>query len=146
MAIFIVRYTDAIQIPLITYACEIFAINHILPALFCKYLTDRLRDLLEFQQITIQMDALFIVQRKAPSFDFACSGSEHQGLQGYDLGTRLDSTLDFTAQWASLSGTDGIRITGQSFGFDLAAEVTEVALDPKQGHYYLEIAPASQEN
>ena len=83
---------------------------------------------------------------KAPSFDFACSGSEHQGLQGYDLGTRLDSTLDFTAQWASLSGTDGIRITGQSFGFDLAAEVTEVALDPKQGHYYLEIAPASQEN
>lgn len=30
-----------------------------------KCLTDRLRDLLEFQQITIQMDALFIVQRKA---------------------------------------------------------------------------------
>ena len=65
LAIFIVRYTNAIQISLITYACEIFAINHILPALFCKYLTDRLRNLLEFQQITIQMDALFIVQRKA---------------------------------------------------------------------------------
>ena len=37
-------------------------------------------------------------------------------------------------------------IAGQSFGFDLAAGVTEVSLDPKQGHYYLEIAPASREN
>ena len=83
---------------------------------------------------------------KAPSFDFACSGSEHLGLQGYDLGTRLDSTLTFTAQTASLSGTDGIRIAGQNFGFDLAAGVTEVALDPKQDHYYLEISPVGQEN
>ena len=83
---------------------------------------------------------------KAPSFDFACSGSEHLGLQGYDLGTRLDSTLTFTAQTASLSGADGIRITGQNFGFDLAAGVTEVALDPEQDHYYLEISPVSREN
>ena len=83
---------------------------------------------------------------KTPSFDFACSGSEHLGLQGYDLGTRLDSTLTFTAQTASLSGADGIRITGQNFGFDLAAGVTEVALDPEQDHYYLEISPVSREN
>ena len=83
---------------------------------------------------------------KAPSFDFACSGSEHLGLQGYDLGTRLDSTLTFTAQTASLSGADDIRITGQNFGFDLAAGVTEVALDPEQDHYYLEISPVSREN
>ena len=52
----------------------------------------------------------------------------------------------YTAQTASLSGADGIRITGQNFGFDLAAGVTEVALDPEQDHYYLEISPVSREN
>ena len=33
---------------------------------------------------------------KAPSFDFACSGSGRRNLQGYDLMTTLDSTLTFT--------------------------------------------------
>lgn len=74
MAIFIVRYTDAIQIPLITYACEIFAINHILPAFFCKCLPDRLWDLLEFQQIAVQMNALFIIQRERLQNGRRCNG------------------------------------------------------------------------
>ena len=80
---------------------------------------------------------------KAPSFDFACSGSGRRNLQGYDLMTTLDSTLAFTAQTASLTHTEAIRIAGQNFGFDLENGVTEVTLDLNQPHYYLEIQPVS---
>ncbi len=78
---------------------------------------------------------------KAPSFDFACSGSEHAGLQGYDLTTRLGSSLDFTRQGAALVNTKNVKITGQDFGFDLETGVTAVELDLEREHYYLEIRP-----
>ena len=76
---------------------------------------------------------------KEPSFDFGCSGSEHVGLQGYDYVTTLGSNLSFTSLTAKLVNTDGIEITGGNFGFDPAAGITEVELDPQQEHYYLEI-------
>jgi len=71
-------------------------------------------------------------------FDFACSGSEHRNLQGYDLMTTLDSTLAFTAQTASVTHAENVQITGQNIGFDPENGVTEVKLDPNQPHYYLE--------
>ncbi len=82
---------------------------------------------------------------KAPSFDFACSGSEHRNLQGYDLMTTLDSTLAFTAQTASVTHAENVQITGQNIGFDPENGVTEVKLDPNQPHYYLEIQPVPKE-
>lgn len=82
---------------------------------------------------------------KAPSFDFACSGSEHRNLQGYDLMTTLDSTLTFTAQTASVTHAENVQITGQNFGFDPENGVTEVTLDLNQPHYYLEIQPIRKE-
>lgn len=78
---------------------------------------------------------------KEPSFDFGCSGSESVGLQGYDFVTRLGSDLMFTGQRAALANTDSIQIERQNFGFDLEKDVTEVALDLKMEHYYLEIRP-----
>ena len=78
---------------------------------------------------------------KAPSFDFACSASEHAGLQGYELTTRLGSSLDFTRQRAALVNTKNVKIMGQDFGFDLKAGVTAVELDLEREHYYLEIRP-----
>ena len=78
---------------------------------------------------------------KEPSFDFGCSGSENVGLQGYDLVTALGSNLDFTAQTAALVNTEGVDIVRQNFGFDLEKGVTEVTLDWKMEHYYLEIRP-----
>ena len=82
---------------------------------------------------------------KAPSFDFACSGSGRRNLQGYDLMTTLDSTLAFTAQTASVSHAENVQITGQNVGFDPENGVTEVKLDPNQPHYYLEIQPVRKE-
>lgn len=76
---------------------------------------------------------------KAPSYDFYCSGSENVGLQGYDLVTRLGSTLTFTRQTAALANTDGIEIVRQNLGFDPASGVTAVELDMAEEHYYLEI-------
>ena len=82
---------------------------------------------------------------KAPSFDFACSGSGRRNLQGYDLMTTLDSTLTFTAQTASVTHAENVQITGQNFGFDPENGVTEVKLDPNQPHYYLKIQPVPKE-
>ena len=78
---------------------------------------------------------------KEPSFDFGCSGSENEGLQGYDLTTRLGSSLSFTRQSAALVNTGNVAITGQDFGFDLETGVTAVELDVEREHYYLEIRP-----
>ena len=78
---------------------------------------------------------------KEPSFDYACSGSENEGLQGYDLMTRLGSNLPFTAQRAVLAGAEGVELTGQSFGFDPAGGVYAVELDLGQERYYLEVRP-----
>lgn len=78
---------------------------------------------------------------KEPSFDYGCSGSEHVGLQGYDLVTRLGSNLTFTEQLAALEHTENIQIQRQNFGFDLEKGVTEVTLTPEMEHYYLEIRP-----
>ena len=76
---------------------------------------------------------------KEASYDFYCAHTENQGVKGYDLVTALGSTLDFTGQTASLANTENIEIVRQNFGFDLEAGITEVALDPAEPHYYLEI-------
>lgn len=81
---------------------------------------------------------------KEPSFDFACSGSENEGLQGYDLVTRLGSSLEFTRQSAVLANAENVEITGQDFGFDLENGVSGVELDLGQEHCYLELRPIEE--
>lgn len=76
---------------------------------------------------------------KEASFDFACAHTENRGIYGYDLVTRLGSTLSFTCQTAALAHTEQIAIVRQNFGFDLAAGLTSVPLAPDQEHYYLEV-------
>mgnify|MGYP000969149598 CR=1 FL=1 len=76
---------------------------------------------------------------KEPSFDFACSGSDKVGIQGYDMVTRLGSTLQFDGLTAELTSTDNIEILDQNYGFDLSQGITKVELDPMVEHYYLEI-------
>ena len=76
---------------------------------------------------------------KEASYDFYCAHTENQGVKGYDLVTALGAALDFTGQTASLVNTENIEIVRQNFGFDLEAGITEVALDPAEPHYYLEI-------
>ena len=62
--------------------------------------------------------------------------------------TRTDLAMECfeNADGGAIPGTqvshwesDGIEITGGNFGFDPAAGITEVELDPQQEHYYLEI-------
>ena len=61
---------------------------------------------------------------------------------GYDMVTRLGSSLTFTGQTASVSNTQYIEVLRQNFGFDLENGITEVELDLAQEHYYLEIRKA----
>lgn len=81
---------------------------------------------------------------KAPSFDFGCSGAENEGLQGYDLMTKLGSSLAFTRQSADLVNLENVEITGQNFGFEPNNGITSVELDLEQEHYYLEIRPIEE--
>lgn len=78
---------------------------------------------------------------KMPSFDYACSDSENTGLQGYDLVTRLGSTLAFTRQTASLVNLEGVAVISENFGFDLAGSEYTAVLDMEAEHYWLEIRP-----
>ena len=61
------------------------------------------------------------------------------GLAGYDMATRLGSSLTFTDQRASLSHTESIEIIDQNFGFDLTKGITEVTLDLNVAHYWIEV-------
>ncbi len=82
---------------------------------------------------------------KRPSYDFACTGSDNVGVLGYELATSLGSSLDFTEQSASLVNYEKVELVRQNFGFDLAAGITSVSLDPAVEHYYIEVRPVPQE-
>ena len=51
---------------------------------------------------------------RCPSIDFACAHTENRGIYGYDLVTRLGSTLSFTCQTAALAHTEQIAIVRQN--------------------------------
>ena len=76
---------------------------------------------------------------KPANFDYACAHTENQGVNGYDMVTRLGSTLAFTGQTATLEDRDQIEIVRQNFGFDLEQGVKTVDLDMDTEHYYLEV-------
>lgn len=73
---------------------------------------------------------------KEASMDFRGAS---KGRNGYDMVTRLGSSLTFTGQTASVSNTENIEILRHNFGFDLENEITKVELDLAQEHYYLEV-------
>ena len=79
---------------------------------------------------------------KEASFDYYCAHTENRGISGYDLVTTLGSNLTCTSQTAVLEDRGQIEIVRQNFGFDLAAGVNTVTLDPETEHYYLEVKRA----
>lgn len=81
---------------------------------------------------------------KEPSYDFGGAGTGNEALQGYDLVTRLGSSLDFTRQSAALANPENVEITGQNMGFDTGSGLLDVELDLEQEHYYLEIRPKEE--
>ncbi len=76
---------------------------------------------------------------KAGSYDFYCSNPENQGINGYDMVTKLGSNLICIQQTALLEDHGQIEIVRQNFGFDLENGVDRVILDAEQEHYYLEV-------
>ena len=74
--------------------------------------------------------------RQEGSMDFM---GEKRSLHGYDMMTHVDSNLNFTSQSASVCNYEVIEIINSNFGFDLAAGIDSVALDPAVPHYYLEV-------
>lgn len=77
------------------------------------------------------------VMRKDNSYDYI---GEKQKTDGYDLATRLGSTLTFTEQTASVSNTAEITVVENNFGFDLSKGITAVTLQNDTEHYWMQIA------
>ena len=81
-----------------------------------------------------------IEQHKEPSFDFYCDNTENTGVKGYDMVTKLGSSLDFSGQQAAITGYENIRIVRQNYGFDPEAGITEVELNTDEEYYWIEVA------
>ena len=60
--------------------------------------------------------------------------------------TELGSSLSFTRQQAAIENFGGIEIVRQNFGFDIENGVTQVELDMKEPHYYLEVRNDSEQS
>ena len=88
---------------------------------------------------TITIDATMI---KEASMDFA-GNKMHRN--GYDMVTTLTSPFTFTKQTASITNFDDIIILDQNFGFDLENGITEVELDVKEEHYWMDIYKKTNE-
>lgn len=76
---------------------------------------------------------------KPPSYDFACSGSDNMGIQGYDMVTRLGSSLQFERLTAEVRNMEAYEIIRQNFGFNLPEGIDRVTLDTENEQYYMEI-------
>ena len=82
---------------------------------------------------------------KKASYDHYCAHTENRDVKGYDLVTELGSNLNCEHQRATLLDHGQLTIIRQNFGFDLAAGVNTVTLDPAQEHYYLEVKAAAKD-
>ena len=82
---------------------------------------------------SITIDATMI---KAASVDYA---GDKKHRNGYDMVTTLASPFSFTKQTASVTNFDDIVILDQNFGFDLENGITEVELDVKEEHYWMDV-------
>lgn len=77
--------------------------------------------------------------KKDASFDYYCAHTENRGINGYDMVTRLGSSLHITDTTAHIQDRDMIEIVRQNFGFDLENGVKTVELASDVEHYYLEV-------
>lgn len=75
---------------------------------------------------------------KEASFDYTCAHTENRGIAGYDVTTKLGSTLSIRKATATLLDRGLIEITNQNFGFNLDTGLTTVPIDDEE-HYYLEV-------
>ena len=82
---------------------------------------------------SITVDATMV---KEASMDFV---GKNKHRNGYDMVTTLASPFTFTKQIASLSNFEDIIILDQNFGFDLENGITEVELDVREEHYWLDV-------
>ena len=80
------------------------------------------------------------VMRRNGSRDFV---GKNRNVQGYDLATRLGSTLTFTEQRASISSAEEIVMLENNFGFDPDGGVTEVVLPPDMEHCWMQVMKRS---
>lgn len=75
---------------------------------------------------------------KRPSYDFGGSGTGREALQGFEVLTAAGSSLTFTDQSVSVTHTEGVVFTADSFGFDSGGTAL---LDPAEPRYGLELRP-----
>ena len=80
------------------------------------------------------------IMRKDGNKNFA---GAQQSTNGYDLATRLGSTLRFTEQQASVSHAESVVILDNNFGFEQDVSSAKFTLDPAEEHYWMNVAGRS---
>lgn len=87
-----------------------------------------------------------LVKRASYDHYCGCSGAEAEtrDVYGYDLMTRLESSLELTRQTVQAVNTQYVRIVRQNYGFDWENGADTVELDPAVEHYYLEVKRAAE--
>lgn len=83
---------------------------------------------------------------KDASYDYYCAHTKNQGINGYDMVTKLGSSLTFSKMTAHIKDYDLVEIVRQNFGFDLENNVKVVQLSGEQEHYYLEVRKRARED
>lgn len=82
---------------------------------------------------SITVDAAMV---KDASIDYV---GKNKHRNGYDMVTTLASPFTFIKQTTSITNFDDIVILDQNFGFDLENGITEVELDVKEEHYWMDV-------
>ena len=79
---------------------------------------------------------------KDASIDYV---GKNKHRNGYDMVTTLASPFRFAKQTASITNYDDIVILDQNFGFDLENGISEVELDVKEEHYWMDVYKKTNE-
>ena len=85
-----------------------------------------------------QTSQITIKSYKQGSYDFYGERSE-QKIYGYDLLTRIGSSIDLDKFETEIIDYDKIDIWEGNFGFDLEKNIKSLSLSKDQDHYYMEV-------
>lgn len=116
-------------------------VNHILSEVFGSVLSEEVL-LYDVFSVTIEPGQTVSVEVTCHRSASRDHGGIQSATQGYDLATKLGSSLSLNTQSASIAGDSLIRIIDQNFGFDPEAGIVSVALDSAVERYYLRVTAA----
>jgi len=111
---------------------EIFNAAHLMERVF--FLSPAMINIPAGESVSIRAEFI-----KPGSFDFPSMSQGNEGVNGYDILTRLDGSLQLTGLTAEILGSQYIEIVRQNFGVAPDSAVLSSALDFDEPHHFIEV-------